>query len=77
MQSDSLFSFIPNVSSKKRTTYLNGVINEVDILAFNFKHNISNSLNPLLHDTIKRIYRTWTNITPQQEEYINIIKKYQ
>ena len=77
MQSDSLFSFIPNVSSKKRTTYLNGVINEVDILAFNFKHNISNSLIPLLPDTIKRIYRTWTNITPQQEEYINIIKKYQ
>ena len=77
MQSNSLFSFIPNVSSKKRTTYLNGVINEVDILAFNFKHNISNSLIPLLPDTIKRIYRTWTNITPQQEEYINIIKKYQ
>lgn len=77
MQNNSLFSFIPNVSTKKRTTYLNGVINEVDILAFNFKHNINNSLIPLLPDTIKRIYRTWIDITPQQEEYINIIKKYQ
>lgn len=77
MQSNSLFSFIPSVSTRKRTTYLNGVINDIDILAFNFKHNISNSLIPLLPSTIKRIYRTWTNITPQQEEYINIIKKYQ
>lgn len=77
MQNNSLFSFIPNVSTRKRTTYLNGVINDVDILAFNFKHNISNSLIPLLPDTIKRIYRTWIDITPQQEEYINIIKKYQ
>ena len=77
MQSNSLFAYIPNVMSRKRTTYINGVIDEIEILAFNFKHNINNSLIPLLPDTIKKIYRTWTDITPEQQEYINIIKKYQ
>ena len=77
MQYDSLFTYIPSVMPRKRTTYINGVIDEIEILTFNFKHNINNSLIPLLPDTIKKIYRTWTNITPEQKEYIDIIKKYQ
>lgn len=77
MQYDSLFVYIPSVMPRKRTTYINGVIDEIEILTFNFKHNINNSLIPLLPDTIKKIYRTWTNITPEQKEYIDIIKKYQ
>lgn len=77
MQYDSLFTYIPSVMPRKRTTYINGVIDDIEILAFNFKHNINNSLIPLLPDTIKKIYRTWTDITPEQKEYIDIIKKYQ
>lgn len=77
MQYDSLFVYIPSVMPRKRTTYINGVIDEIEILTFNFKHNINNSLIPLLPETIKKIYRTWTNITPEQKEYIDIIKKYQ
>lgn len=77
MQYDSLFAYIPSVMPRKRTTYINGVIDDIEILAFNFKHNINNSLIPLLPDTIKKIYRTWTDITPEQKEYINVIKKYQ
>ena len=77
MQYDSLFVYIPSVMPRKRTTYINGVIDEIEISVFNFKHNINNSLIPLLPDTIKKIYKTWTNITPEQKEYIDIIKKYQ
>lgn len=77
MQYDSLFVYIPSVMPRKRTTYINGVIDEIEISVFNFKHNINNSLIPLLPETIKKIYKTWTNITPEQKEYIDIIKKYQ
>ena len=77
MQYNSLFVYIPSVMPRKRTTYINGVIDEIEISVFNFKHNINNSLIPLLPDTIKKIYKTWINITPEQKEYIDIIKKYQ